>query len=241
VPEAPLNQQIIEEGFDRTDLREIRFDCTTSWVYPEGGQSPGWYGLHREAWLSQDSFLSAHLAPARLVYQQTWYYDEPPFALFQWNGAQASSPFWTGTRITIVSPDESPSRAQAAPTRTAPLRFDGPLTFLGYQLSSASTRQVELETAWKTEAVPTRPLAITAQLVGTDGSPIANSEGLGVPVDQWQAGDILTQRHRFEIPAGARGGTYWLQVSAHWLDSGERWQVQDTRGDRLILTSVEVR
>ena len=45
-PVAPLTQQALAEGFGRTDLREIGFDCTGGWIQPTGGSEAGWYVVH---------------------------------------------------------------------------------------------------------------------------------------------------------------------------------------------------
>jgi hypothetical protein len=238
VPQVPMNTQIIEEGFNRDDLRQIVFDCTTSWIYPEGGQSPGWYGLHREAWLSRDSFLRQHLT-ARLTYQQTWYYDEPPFALSQWQGTEAL-PAWANNPIRTAPWDWSPPRVEAeGSVSTVPVRLNGLLTFLGYRVSS-SDKTLELETAWRAEATPKHSLSLMARVVGADGSVFATADGLGVPVDQWRAGDILVQRHRLTLPEGTQGGNYWLQTGVLDLVTHQRLMLPNGN-DQLLLGGINAR
>jgi hypothetical protein len=81
-------------------------------------------------------------------------------------------------------------------------------------------------------------------LVGADGVPIAVGDGLGLPVDQWQKGDIIVQRHLLNLPEGIPPGTYWLQTGVYWLDTLERWPVEregQPVGDRLILSSITVK
>jgi hypothetical protein len=82
-----------------------------------------------------------------------------------------------------------------------------------------------------------------AHLLGPDGVPVAVGDGLGVPVEGWQPGDIIVQRHRLSVPEDAPPGEYRLQTGAYWLDTMERWSLRDEYGnlnDRLVLTTVEV-
>jgi hypothetical protein len=80
-------------------------------------------------------------------------------------------------------------------------------------------------------------------LVGPDGVPIVVSDGLGVPVDQWQSGDLFVQRHHLSIPEGTLPGVYTLHTGAYWLDTMERWPVtlpDGTATDHIPVGQVEV-
>jgi hypothetical protein len=197
-------------------------------------------------WLNSDHFLRQHLAQAQLSYEQTEPDWEPAFVLFEWKGNIIQSLIAPKSEVRVAPPDWTPPRVEAeAPSLTSPTALSGPLTFLGYQvLSAPSDKTVEMETAWRVEATPNRPLSIMAHLVGANGVPIAVGDGLGVSVDQWQAGDIIVQRHRLAIPADTLPGIYWLQTGVYWLDTLERWPIQQEgypAGDRLLLTSVKVK
>lgn len=108
--------------------------------------------------------------------------------------------------------------------------IDGPLVLLGYALDETDGRSVTLEVAWEVAAVPDRPLSLLAHLVGSEGSPLAVADGLGIPVDQWQPGDVIVQRHRFDLPAGVPRDALVFHVGAYWLDTMERWPVQRADG-----------
>jgi len=72
--------------------------------------------------------------------------------------------------------------------------------------------------------------------VGADGIPVAVGDGLGVPIEQWQAEDIIIQRHILSPAPDAPPGPYWLQTGAYWLDTLERWAIEGPLpGDRLLL------
>ena len=98
-------------------------------------------------------------------------------------------------------------------------------------------------TWWTVAEVPTRPLSLMGHLVGADGAPIAVDDGLGVPVDQWQPGDLFVQRHRLLIPEGTPPGVYALHTGAYWLDTMERWPVtlpDGTATDHILVGQIEV-
>jgi hypothetical protein len=124
--------------------------------------------------------------------------------------------------------------------------IDGPLTFLGYDLDRTRLQRgsaVLLRTYWRVDSTTDRPLSIMAHLVGTDGVPLAVGDGLGVPVENWQPGDMIVQEHLLSVPQDTPAGQYWLHSGAYWLDTMERWPVRDADGilsDRLELTTVEV-
>jgi hypothetical protein len=81
-------------------------------------------------------------------------------------------------------------------------------------------------------------------LIGPGGTPVLVGDGLGVPVDNWQVGDVIIQRHRLDIPAEAPAGEYSLHIGAYWLDSLERWSVRSgdqVTGDVLKLPPVAIK
>ena len=242
IPTAPLTSEAISEGFGRDDLRQVYFDCTQSWVYPEAGQSSGWYGFFRDTWQHGDAFLGEHLAPTRLSFEQVEFHREPAFALFEWNGQPAT---WPQMQAKSAPSDWPPPRVEAeASLLTTPIRLNGPLTFMGYRVSPPVKKTIELQTIWRVEETSGRPLSLMAHLLKEDGALVAAGDGLGMPVDQWQTGDVIVQRHRFTIPEGTLPGRYWLQTGAYWLDTLERWPVEHagrTVGDRLILAPVEIK
>ncbi len=241
IPVAPLTPPLIRAGLGQDDLRQIQFDCTQSWIYPEGGASRGQYGFFRKTWLEQNRFLDNHLAPARLSYQQVHTGYAPPFVLFEWSD-NSRRPLSFPQDPVRAAPSNWPlSRVEAEGVQlTPPIRLDGPLTFLGHRVSS--NRALELWTTWQVEGTPSRPLSIMAHLIRADNTPVAVGDGLGVQIDQWQAGDVIIQRHHLLLPADAPPGVYWLQSGVYWLDTLERWPIgQEGKqiGDRLVLTTIK--
>jgi hypothetical protein len=98
---------------------------------------------------------------------------------------------------------------------------------------------VELRTFWQVKEVPARPLSLMGHLLGADGTPVAVADGMGFPVDQWQPGDLILQRHRLPLPADAPPGEYTLATGAYWLDTMERWGIMvdgKPAGDQILLS-----
>jgi hypothetical protein len=249
VPEPPLSPLVVAEGFGRTDLRLIYFDCTQTWLYPGGGQSPGWYAFY-QARETESDFVRAQQAHARLAYEQHLRYDTPPFAIYETTVLPLGGGPMNGveTGPVIVAPSEwTPQQAEAeGATLSAPLSLSGPLEFLGYHLeadTAAAGETLDLWTYWSVTDVPTRPLSLMAHLLDRDGQLLAVGDGLGVQVEALRPGDLIVQRHALLIPAAAQGDL-WLQAGVYWLDTLERWPVlieERATGDRILLARVEVR
>jgi len=124
-----------------------------------------------------------------------------------------------------------------APDRPLTATLDGPLDFLGYSLVWREDG-VELRTFWRVREVPARPLSLMGHLLGADGALIAVADGMGFPVDQWQPGDLIIQRHWLPLLADAPSGEYTLATGAYWLDTMERWGVRidgEPAGDQILL------
>jgi hypothetical protein len=125
-----------------------------------------------------------------------------------------------------------------APDGPLTATLDGPLDFLGYSLVWREDG-VELRTFWQVKEVPARPLSLMGHLLGADGTPVAVADGMGFPVDQWQPGDLIIQRHRLPLPADAPPGEYTLATGAYWLDTMERWGIMvdgKPAGDQILLS-----
>ena len=212
-PVVPLPPEAVAAGFGRDGLRQVVFDCEQGWVWPEGGASPGRYALatpgidrlrwpaddeHREWWPAWTASLP--LTPLRLSYVQPTPGELPPFAIWEWPGGAVAAP------------------------HPGAVTFDGLLTLLGYDAPVAATpgETVTVLTYWQVSATAslpvTRPLSLMLHLNGADGTPVAVGDGLAVPAIQWQAGDIIVQRHRLSIPAAGPPGPYTLIAGAYWLD-----------------------
>jgi hypothetical protein len=219
-PAPPLEPDVIIEGFGRQDLRVAYFDCATSWLVPAGGQAPGWYALHRAASTLGDSFINRWLNRTKLSYEQRANRASPAFSVYE---QSATSP--------------------GAPCSATPITWDGPLAFRGYAVSRQTARPgetVEVETCWQVIAQPGRPLSLMLHAVEPGPGSHLVADGLGVPIEQWRAGDWIVQRHTLQIPLDAPAGRYPLLTGAYWLDTLERWHTA-SGADTLDLVPITVR
>ena len=256
-PAAPLAEDVIEREFHTQPLRRVYFDCTQSWIYPEDGRTSGWYALHEQVLQADEPFLRPHLNQAHLAYVHSRYDGiGPAFSLYEYSPAMQDVAYASAVRV--ASSGMNPGQvATERPIVEAPLRLDGPLDFLGYRLVEASPEMVAVETWWQVRegyGPVTRPLSIMAHLVDDDGNPAGVADGLGVPIEAWQAGDVIVQYHNFALnpnlwdnasdplaplPASGRGPTadgrggratadgrcLWFQTGVYWLDTMERHAV----------------
>ncbi|MBC7227093.1 MAG: hypothetical protein H5T61_07650 [Thermoflexales bacterium] len=221
VPVVPLTPQAVADGFGRNDLREVHFDCSSGWIYPTGGQGPGWFAFFRETALSRDPFIKDHLATSRLSFEQRRTGILPPFAIYEQPAGPLTPHFPATERIRV-----------------------GYLTFLGYNVRGPShpIRMVEIETWWQVEDVPHRPFSVMMHLVGPDERRVVG-DGLAMPADQWRSGDIIVQRHRLPLPPDAPSGEYRPFTGVYWLDTMERWTVVregEPAGDQIALPPLQV-
>jgi 4-amino-4-deoxy-L-arabinose transferase-like glycosyltransferase len=233
-PVAPLTPEAAAEGFGIKDVRWIFFDCEQSWVFPVGGAAPGWYSRVTPSigglrWPTGDERLEEWptwvgqlpLSALQISYVQPTPGELPPFAIWEWEGAS-------------IAPPKTVGEGEVA--------FDGPLVFLGYEAPRAAQPGTDLEvlTFWRVRDPPSRPLSLMLHLAGADGVPAAVGDGLGVPVDQWRAGDIIVQRHQLAVPEETPPGEYVLKAGAYWLDSLERWAVTGKSSDSILLERLEI-
>ena len=236
-PVTPLETDQIEDGFGQSDLRVIGFDCATSWLYPTGGKSPGWFALSRDA----PAWTQRYLGVMRLSYEQKRAGFSPPFRIYEDEG-HASWP--QGGQAHIAPSALALREAVATPPLELPVTFDS-LTLLGYTLDRPTLKPGEttlLETIWRVESVPERLLSVMVHVLGPDGRVVAQGDGLGVPIESWQLGDVFVQRHSLTLPQAVSPGVYWIQTGVYWLDDGERWPARDQRatGDRALLVPLEI-
>jgi hypothetical protein len=237
LPTVPLPPVVLAEGLGQNDLRSFAFDCSQSWLIPPG---KGWYALHGE----YEGWGEAWAERGRLAYRQTRAGFVPPFALYEWFDVGDFVPQATPVR---PAPDGvPPDRVMTAIAPTSPpVAVGDSLRYLGYRaldehLEPGAT--FEVESYWQITGVPTRPLSLMAHLLGADGRAVAVGDGLGVPVDQWQAGSTLVQRHIFDLPAELGPGPVWFQTGAYTQPDLRRLPVLGgvESARRVVVTGFEV-
>jgi hypothetical protein len=248
VPVAPLSPQAAAEGLGRADLRLAYFDCTQAWLYPDGGESPGWYAFYRGEEVEGD-FARAHRMGARLAYEQRQLHDTPPFIIYEWDSQNAAGVMGDVQKepVIVAPSDWTPEQAEKEGfSLSPPVPFTGPLKFLGYRPAMDTTTPGEtlaLWTYWSVTDVPAKPLSLMAHLLDEEGRPVVVGDGWGVPVESWQAGDVFVQQHRLEIPLDTVPGVYWVQTGAYTLPDLRRLAVASAEplvADRVLLARLEV-
>jgi len=238
-PAIPLQPQAITEGFGDIAPRQLSFDCTQTWVYPNAGLSTGWYALHDQLLLPEsklnhlylasaqaaDPFADHHLHSIPQSIRQWNYRTIPAFALYEWQPGKQARP---EPQIQTGYPAIAETAPQALPDEgleNAPWIFNNTLAFLGMQ-AWHSEQGLEVETWWQmrsTEPI-TRPFSIMAHLLTPEGTVLEVADGLGFSPLMLQAKDIFVQRHQFEaIPSKQE---IWLRTGIYWLDNNARWSIQ---------------
>jgi hypothetical protein len=225
-PVVPLPPDVLAEGLGRSDLRQTTFDCTQGWLYPAGS---GWYVLDRDV----QSQGAAYLADGRLAYEQTRPGFTPPFAVYEWFGADPLAGL-PPAEVWAAPGDWPPAQAAAegVPLRPPVAVGDG-LEFLGYTVEEGAVLAY-----WRVTQTPQQPFSLLAHLLDENGVPVAVGDGLDVPYEQLVPGDVIVQRHVLAAPPG----TYWLEVGAYTLPDVQRLPVlwgDDVAGDRLVVGQLE--
>jgi len=263
-PAPPLDDELISREFHTQPLRRVYFDCTQSWIYPEDGQTSGWYVLHDEVlqigspplrggWggvQEDEPFLPAHVDQTHLAYVHHQYDAmAPAFHLYEFRPAMRALGYTSAVRVAPAGMRPREVIAERSVV-TAPLSLEGPLVFLGYRVLGVSLEAVTMETWWKVAGTEVaagleglRPLSIMAHVVDGEGHPIAVADGLGVPIEVWQVGDVVVQYHDLSLASGVGGQVYWLQAGVYWLDTLERQEVTgpgSDSGDRILLGEIRL-
>jgi hypothetical protein len=224
VPVVPLSPEAVVEGFGLTDLRLLAFDCTQSWLYPDAGESAGWYVLHRETAERGNGFIQRQLDQVSLGFEQKTPHQSPPLSIFEW-----------------VPKASALSDVQES-IEKCPISLDGPLAFLGYTVTQGE-QDSTLLTYWQVISKPERAFSLMAHLVSKDDHHVSVGDGLGIPWHELKPGDVLVQRHLLSLPEDLPSGSYHFQTGGYWLDTMERWALRDEEEpakDYIRLTDLEV-
>jgi 4-amino-4-deoxy-L-arabinose transferase-like glycosyltransferase len=126
-----------------------------------------------------------------------------------------------------------------------PVNFDDTIEFLGYDLQTpeiAPGGEVRLATVWRVNQ-PIEEGVLFTQLLGSNGTPIAQSDRLDVPSYYWVEGDVFVQLHRFHISESLEDGEYPLLVGLYKSADLQRLPVMvngSVAGDHLRLRPVLV-
>jgi len=228
-PDGPIDGDGLAAGFGRQEMRSIFFDCRDAWVYLGGG-GPGYYIIpaRGDPTIADEMMLGRAVPIYRDRGNPAMPKDEPGFTLYRWDGE---------TEVLAI---------QARLVRPPGGAFDfGPATLIGYELEQgpfASGSVVRLMTWWQVSGASKAALSVYAHVM--DGERlVTNHDGLGVPAQTWQPGDVIVQQHILKLPPDLPPGEYTLHVGLYHTPDGPRLplQVVGQRGDEHpILTTLRV-
>jgi hypothetical protein len=225
-PAPPLESSDVAEGFGRNDLRLIYFDCQQAWVIP-GNAAQGWIVMPYALAHNKSAFVQRWLDQAGLTFEQKQSFALPPHSIFLASGGGAA-----------------PAIQGLHPLSAT---FGQVAEFLGYALDRTTVHpgeSVELLALWRVIGHPPGMLSLMAHLVAPDGHVVANGDGLGVPAENWQPGDMIIQRHVLAVPGDVPSGMYQVQTGVYTLSDLRRLAVTSggvPSSDHLLLGSVEVK
>ncbi len=201
------------------------------WLYEVAPSSPpAWAVLCAETGLSPEQ-VRANVGQATLRVIQPDCSSAEVYAKGTglWIGTAAERPAAGTLELSLRAANGAESvrieRLEAAPSPASPypVQTAGPLDFLGYDVTPhPESSEIVLRTYWQVKECPERPLSLMAHLVAADGTTLQVGDGMGFPIDQWQTGDIIVQRHR--LPAPESEG-YAFRLGGYWLDTMERWAI----------------
>ena len=230
-PAAALEIEDITSGFGR-ELRRVYLDCAQSWWYPAQA-TPGWYTHSTGRGLDWAEWYRGAQAVVRVRTAD----GQPQFEI-----VHVEQPAPPDRLITVV-------RTEQGTQTTAPVRTTGPLTFEGFwprdvPANARPGEQVTILTAWRVTSLSPQPISILAHLVAEDEQAITVGDGLGVPIESWNVGDLIIQAHLLNIPKDAAPGIYLVTTGIYALDDLKRFPILidgKRAGEQLILTSIQVK
>jgi hypothetical protein len=214
-PVAPLPPEEIDRGFGERAERIAYFDCDSAWLYPAGGESAGWYVLHRSAVAIDNEWQTTHLEGARLSFEQRMAGQLPPFSIFERAGRAPGLPP-ERTEITVTR--------QEQPIDGSSWTFNGPLALKAITAQATEDGTLEIQTWWEVVQLPERSFSIMGHF-GRGDQVVSVTDGLGVPLTELRQGDLLVQRHRYDPGSEADQGGLWFETGGYWRASMERWRV----------------
>lgn len=185
-PAPRLTPAEAEHIVNTENARHVYFDCQQSWVWPQGAEGAAGWYILPHT----DGWWPAAQFPAglQLVYEHRASTFAPAYAVYYWSGEV---------------PVAGEPIAQVGDTAV----------LLGHDKHEKTWR-----TWWQITRPTAQPLSVLAHLYAQtdDPTPTAVADGLGYSAEQWQAGDLLVQTHRFETEQAH------LQTGLYDFTTGER-------------------
>ncbi len=252
---ANLSSEALKANFGQPDLRIIHTDCAQTYIHP-ADHPPGLYifaGVDQIFSLG-DGLLTE---PLELEVQLRNKQGNVTHTLYRVTDAPAD-PMHPITHFTTTGPLDflgytlhlQPDETLESVILSTRGNTDDPEKSVILSDAEGSLQPgdtLELQTTWRVTQSPGRPLSLMAHLIGPDGTTAAVGDGLGYPIEQWQPGDLIIQRHTLTVPVQAAPGFYTLLGGAYWLDGLKRWTFYDTsppkktKQDTIPLITLQIK
>ena len=153
--------------------------------------------------------------------------------------------------VEAIMEDVLASLEEPMPLVAVPAVFDHSLEFLGYRLLSpegvSPGQDLELGTVWRVTAeMPPAmgDLQMFVHLLDAEGQWRGGQDRLDLEPLAWEAGDVLLQYHRLNVPGDAVAGKYQVTLGLYVRHTMERLSIYDNAGqsvgDRLLLRWIDV-
>jgi Dolichyl-phosphate-mannose-protein mannosyltransferase len=211
----------------RSDLKVKWFDCRNAILYPNGGVttrylSPDFFPCDADLW-------SRFLSVATLIAQPRW----PDtgnviFTLHQFDARATLETILSRLKSQSVfigteNFDKTNPSGGLEPVST-PIDLSG-LRLLGSEGQLAAPKPgetLEFETYWQITAPIAPPLKLFVHVTASDGTMIAQWDGLDVGIASLEAGDVFVQRHLITLPTDMPIGPYRISLGVYHSDTGQR-------------------
>jgi hypothetical protein len=243
---ADLDPALVDSFLHRTDLSVRWCDVRQSLIYPGGEDAyvlePNYFAIDsmlRERFVGVDSAVyERHLEDGSRVFAVY------PLERRRLDTSLAAEVGPVGWSNATVFPDGLPG--DWAPV-SLPVTVGDRVSLLRYEISNDGHASpgdaVTVLTFWRV-VQPGPATAITfLHLLSTEGVVVAGYDGFGAPPNLWVGGDLVVQVHHLALPGDLRAGAYPIELGWYERDTGVRWNVQTTEGERpnrLLLQPVRV-
>jgi hypothetical protein len=117
-----------------------------------------------------------------------------------------------------------------------PIRFEGGLTLIGYDLHAEPDQAIDLVTYWQIDQTPAQPLSIFAHVNDAAGNIAAQRDGLNVRLSSLEPGDVILQHFVIDHPASAAA----LQLGLYDPNTGRRLNAALPTGESIDVVQVSL-
>jgi len=213
LPTASITENKLAEVSGNPDLRHLYVDCSNGMAVPEGS---GWLVVRNIP-------PPVDIGPPDFV--ERLFSGEPGYSAYRLDA--------------YPEPEFEPPTDQ-------PTSVGGYVTLMGYSLEQGAPGkdgEAVLTVWWRVDEVPPPPFSLFAHLLNPDGTLSQAADGLAVPAEWWQPGDVIIQRHTFPLPGDLPAGDYPLHIGLYSLVDGERFPVLragEEAGDAIVLPALSL-